>query len=217
MHRPGWINAGQVFEMRWRDAQPYWGADSTMRKSWKLDDPSIHALLQLSSSITGITILVHPISRTAATSGPLEASTLPQNAASSSPFDLSGRARESRVARLETLQIGESSRLLPARNVGMRSSSTLPYNEAPELESATAHCMGSGLEHETQRLITSDNTTPHRARSAKKQNGRKRMYWHYWDSQCESSGIGRMIGIMTGLVMVAFAGSLMAAVIWQWK
>ncbi|KAK4496197.1 hypothetical protein PRZ48_012177 [Zasmidium cellare] len=56
LEKPSYVNIREMYEMDWRDAQLYWGSNPNLRKKWKLDAPSIQAVLNLATSNLKITI-----------------------------------------------------------------------------------------------------------------------------------------------------------------
>lgn len=50
LEKPTYANVMEVYRMDWRDAQVYWGGDSTVRKRWQLDAESIERVYGLACS-----------------------------------------------------------------------------------------------------------------------------------------------------------------------
>ena len=51
MEKQGYINARAIYRMEWQDAERYWGADSSTRRTYKLDDASLRRLLALTAHL----------------------------------------------------------------------------------------------------------------------------------------------------------------------
>ena len=49
LEKSSYVNARQVYKMDWRDAELYWGSNPFLRKTWKLDRPSITSLGHLTA------------------------------------------------------------------------------------------------------------------------------------------------------------------------
>lgn len=50
LEKSTYVNVRELYEMDWRDAQLYWGANPKLRKGWKLDGLSMQAVLSLATS-----------------------------------------------------------------------------------------------------------------------------------------------------------------------
>ena len=62
LEKPSYVNIREVFQMDWRDAQPYWGADITARKLWRIDQPSLVRLISIVTATTkAMNVEIHPI------------------------------------------------------------------------------------------------------------------------------------------------------------
>lgn len=56
LEKSTYVNVRELYEMDWRDAQLYWGSNPNLRKKWKLDIPSLQALINLATSNLKISI-----------------------------------------------------------------------------------------------------------------------------------------------------------------
>lgn len=56
LEKSTYVNIRELYEMDWRDAQLYWGSNPNLRKKWKLDVPSLQAVINLASSNLKISI-----------------------------------------------------------------------------------------------------------------------------------------------------------------
>lgn len=56
LEKSTYVNVRELYEMDWRDAQLYWGSNPNLRKKWKLDMPSLQAVINLVTSNLKISI-----------------------------------------------------------------------------------------------------------------------------------------------------------------